>query len=210
MHHELVSSLRQHRIIPVVTIESAQAAVPLAQALIAGGIHIIEVTLRSSAAIDAIAAIARNVAGMEVGVGTVLYPEQLDRAADAGASFFVSPGLTEALATHALQRKLALLPGIATPSEAMRASDMGFKALKFFPAESAGGIGMLKNLFSVMPHIHFCPTGGISEQNMHSYLALPNVATVGGSWITPKELLQKGQWQEITSIALRSRGATPP
>ena len=193
------------RFIPVVTIERAEQAVPLARALVAGAVPVIEVTLRTEAALAAIRAIAAEVPEMAAGAGTCLRPEDLVQAAAAGARFAVSPGFTAELSAAAKrQATLPWLPGVATASEAMQALAAGHASLKFFPAESAGGVRALKDLHGPLPMLRFCPTGGVGLENAASYLALPNVAAVGGSALTPKDALAKGDWARVTELARRA------
>jgi 2-dehydro-3-deoxyphosphogluconate aldolase/(4S)-4-hydroxy-2-oxoglutarate aldolase len=188
-------------IIPVVVIENAAKAPDLARALLAGGIKSLEVTLRSPAAIDAIRAISTLVPEIVLGAGTILSPNQMDRAAKAGASFFVSPGATNHLIDAAIQFEQPFLFGASTASEAMALREHGYRRLKFFPAESAGGKSTLKGLEGPLPDLSFCPTGGINQTNAEEYLTLPNVFSVGGSWIAPSNLIEAGAWAEITSLA---------
>ncbi|MEM9234783.1 MAG: bifunctional 4-hydroxy-2-oxoglutarate aldolase/2-dehydro-3-deoxy-phosphogluconate aldolase [Pseudomonadota bacterium] len=191
------------RVMPVVVIDSADDAVPLANALLEGGLNAIEVTLRTEAAIEAVAAIRSDVPDMIVGTGTVLTPADLARSAKAGAVFAVSPGLTRTLATAAQEMvsTLPLLPGTASASEVMHGLEAGFTRLKFFPAEAAGGLPLLKSLGSPLPQAKFCPTGGISVKTAPDYLAQSNVFCVGGSWLTPKNIVAEGNWAEITRLA---------
>ena len=188
-------------VIPVIVIEDLTSAIGLAQALAAGGIRALEVTLRSPAALDAIQAISEQVPDAVVGVGTVRTPGQLESALKAGARFSVSPGLTEDLAHAAAHCGVPFLPGVATASEAMRAAELGFSALKLFPAEAVGGAALLKSWWGPLPELRFCPTGGVHANNMAAYLSLPNVACVGGSWLTPKSAVQGRQWPVITDLA---------
>lgn len=192
-------------VIPVVVIDDAGQAVKLARSLLAGKIRTMEVTLRSDAALAAIARIRAQVPEAIVGVGTVRDQQQLHAALDAGAHFAVSPGLTDDLASAAQAAKVPFLPGVATASEVMRAHAHGFVVQKFFPAEAAGGIAMLKSWRGPFPDITFCPTGGVNAANAAHYLALPNVACVGGSWIVPHDALQNGCWDEITALAQATR-----
>jgi len=187
-------------VIPVLVIEDAAWAEPLAQALVAGGLPVLEVTLRTPAAFEAISAMAR-VPGAVVGAGTVLNAKDAHRACAAGAKFAVSPGLTPALAAACTELELPLLPGVATASEVMAAQEAGFDALKFFPAGPAGGAGYLKALAGPLPMIGFCPTGGVSAQNATAYLSLSNVLCVGGSWVTPEPMLRAGDWAGIETLA---------
>ncbi|MBS4044951.1 MAG: bifunctional 4-hydroxy-2-oxoglutarate aldolase/2-dehydro-3-deoxy-phosphogluconate aldolase [Alphaproteobacteria bacterium] len=196
--------LTRSPVIPVLVVEDAAQAVPLARALIAGGIPVLEITLRSAAALDAIQRIAAEVPDAVVGAGTVLNPAQFAAAQLAGAKFVISPGATEALYYTAKDTGLPYLPAVATASEVMRAMEQGFLRAKFFPAESSGGIGALKGFGGPFPEMKFCPTGGITEANLRSYTSLPNVFAAGGSWLAPKELLQKGDWAGITAIAKKA------
>ena len=194
-------------VIPVLTVTDAASAADLARALIAGGLPVLEVTLRTPAALDVIAAMAR-IPGAVVGAGTVLTPEDAARAARAGARFAVSPGLTPALAKGCRDANLPLLPGVATVSEAMAAAEQGHDMLKFFPATAAGGPGFLRALAAPLPHLSFCPTGGITESNAPEWLSLPNVTCVGGSWIAPAADVARGDWAAIEARA-RSAAALP-
>lgn len=187
-------------VIPVIVLDDAAHAKPLAAALVAGGLRVLEVTLRTSAALEAIAQM-RDVEDAIVGAGTVLDAEQLRAVAAAGAQFAVSPGLTPTLARAAQDGPIELLPGVATASEVMVARENGFQRLKFFPAESSGGVAQLKSFASVFRDVVFCPTGGITAANAKHYLGLPNVACVGGSWLTPPELVRAGNWRAITELA---------
>ncbi len=181
---DLDTIMRAAPVIPVLVIERVEDALPLARALVEGGLPVLEVTLRTPAALDAIRAM-KDVDGAIVGAGTVLNPAQLDAAIEAGAEFAVSPGLTEALGKAAAGAPVPLLPGTATASDVMRARDFGFTRLKFFPAAAAGGIPALKSLGAVFGGITFCPTGGITPESAPDWLALPSVACVGGSWLVP-------------------------
>lgn len=171
-------------VIPVLVIDRVEDAVPIAEALVAGGLPVLEVTLRTPAALDAIRAM-KPVPGAIVGAGTVLGPDQLDQAIEAGSEFVVSPGLTERLGRAAAEAPVPLLPGVASASDVMRALDLGFTRLKFFPAVASGGLPALKGLSSVFGAVRFCPTGGITEENAPDWLALPAVACVGGTWLVP-------------------------
>ena len=188
-------------VIPVITIRDLAQAVPLAQALVAGGLRVLEVTLRTAAGLAAIEAMRRAVPDAVVGVGTLLDAAQVKAADAAGAQFGVSPGLTPALADAAGTVAWPLLPGVMTPSELIAARARGYTACKLFPAQQAGGIGMLKALYAVFPDVVFCPTGGISRQTAPDFLALPNVRCVGGSWVVPDEALGKGDWSAIEALA---------
>jgi 2-dehydro-3-deoxyphosphogluconate aldolase / (4S)-4-hydroxy-2-oxoglutarate aldolase len=191
-------------VIPVIVIADLAQAVPLAKALVAGGVRVLEVTLRTPAGLDAIKAIAREVPDAIVGVGTVTAPEDLVQARAAGAQFAVSPGLTPALAEAARQSGIPCLPGVMTPSDVIAARAAGFRQLKLFPAQQAGGLGMLKAMHGPFPDIVFCPTGGVTEQTAPEFLSLPNVACVGGSWLTPKAVVDAKDWAEITRLAARA------
>ena len=195
-------------VIPVIVIDRVEDAVPLAGALVRGGLPVLEVTLRTTVALDAIAAIAREVEGAILGVGTVTEARHFEQAQQAGATFAVSPGLTDALREAAAGSELPLLPGVFTPSEVMRARDAGFTAMKLFPASQAGGIGMLKALAGPLPDAVFCPTGGIGANDFRNYLALPNVACVGGSWVCPADRVASGDWEAIEQLAAAASGTS--
>ena len=196
--------MRVGPVIPVIVIEDLAHAVPLARALVAGGVRVLEVTLRTAAGLEAIRAIARDVPEAIVGVGTLTTLEDFEAARTAGAKFGVSPGLTPALVQGARASGLPLLPGVMTPSEVIAARSAGFRQLKLFPAQQAGGIGMLKAMHGPFPDVTFCPTGGVTEETAAQFLALPNVACVGGSWLTPKAAVQAADWKEITQLAARA------
>ncbi|MGT0102843.1 bifunctional 4-hydroxy-2-oxoglutarate aldolase/2-dehydro-3-deoxy-phosphogluconate aldolase [Helicobacter pylori] len=204
MQDKIIEVLQISPIIPVVVIEDIKDAVPLAQSLVEGGIHIIEVTLRSSCALEAIELIAKNVPKMRVGAGTILNPTQLEQAQNRGAEFLISPGLTIKLLEHAKKKDMPLIPGVSSSSEVMQALELGYSTLKFFPAEYCGGVKLLNAFNGPFKGVKFCPTGGISADNMHSYLNLENVLCVGGSWLTPKHLIQNKEWDKITEICKRS------
>ncbi|GAA8232176.1 bifunctional 4-hydroxy-2-oxoglutarate aldolase/2-dehydro-3-deoxy-phosphogluconate aldolase [Helicobacter pylori] len=204
MQDKIIEVLQISPIIPVVVIENIKDAVPLAQSLVEGGIHIIEVTLRSSCALEAIEFIAKNVPKMRVGAGTILNPTQLEQAQNRGAEFLISPGLTIKLLEYAKKKDMPLIPGVSSSSEVMQALELGYSALKFFPAEYCGGVKLLNAFNGPFKGVKFCPTGGISADNMHSYLSLENVLCVGGSWLTPKHLIQNKEWDKITEICKRS------
>jgi len=195
-------------VIPVIVIDRVEDAVPLAQALVRGGLRVLEVTLRTPAALEAMRAMGA-VEGAIVGAGTVLDPDQFNGAVAAGARFVVSPGFTETLARHAAGApEVPLLPGTATAGEMMRARDAGLRRLKFFPAESSGGVAALKGFASVFRDLRFCPTGGITAASAPSYLALPNVACVGGSWPMPADAVKAKDWARIEQLA-REAAALP-
>ena len=201
----IVEILRRAPVIPVIVIERREDAVPLAQALVDGGLPVLEITLRTAAALQAIRDIAESVADAVVGVGTVTNASQLHQAVDAGAEFAVSPGLTDSLADASRALELPFLPGAFTPSDVMRARERGLNALKLSPAEQAGGIGLLNALAGPFPDTLFCPTGGISGENLGRYLALPNVACVGGSWVCPARAVAARDWSRITRLARAAR-----
>jgi len=198
---ELEAILDGTPVLPVIVIDDAAAAVPLARALHAGGINAIEVTLRTEAAFEAVRRIAEEVEEVAVGVGTVLAPDQLTRAERAGARFWVSPGMSPLLQEAAKYCVLPGLPGASTASEAMSLVEAGYHLQKFFPAEAAGGAAYLKALAAPLPEIRFCPTGGVSVANAVEYLSLPNVFAVGGSWLAPQGAVAAGDWGRIESLA---------
>lgn len=197
----LLEIMRVSPVIPVIAIDDLNHAVPLAKALVAGGIRVLEVTLRTEYGLPAIRAIAEQVPQAIVGVGTLTQPDEFAAARDAGAVFGVSPGLTPSLIQAARTSGLPLLPGVMTPSEVMAAREAGFRQLKLFPAVPAGGVGMLNAIAGPLPDMMFCPTGGISQETALQFLACKNVACVGGSWLTPKDALQAGDWTRITALA---------
>lgn len=188
-------------VIPVIVIDRVEDALPLAEALLAGGVKVLEVTLRTAAGLPAIETIARNLPEAVVGVGTVLNADDARRASEAGARFAVSPGYTSEVGSACKRLDLPLLPGVATSSEIMAALGDGFSFLKLFPAEAAGGIPLLKAWASPFGQVSFCPTGGISQATAANYLALPNVRCVGGSWLTPGDAMRSGDWARITQLA---------
>ncbi|WQY70909.1 bifunctional 4-hydroxy-2-oxoglutarate aldolase/2-dehydro-3-deoxy-phosphogluconate aldolase [Helicobacter pylori] len=200
MQDKIIEILQISPIVPVVVVENIKDAVPLAQSLIEGGIPIIEVTLRSSCALEAIELIAKNVPKMRVGAGTILNLTQLEQAQNRGAEFLISPGLTIKLLEHAKKKDMPLIPGVSSSSEVMQALELGYSALKFFPAEYCGGVKLLNAFNGPFKGVKFCPTGGVSVDNMRSYLNLENVLCVGGSWLTPKDLIQNKEWDKITEI----------
>jgi 2-dehydro-3-deoxyphosphogluconate aldolase / (4S)-4-hydroxy-2-oxoglutarate aldolase len=193
--------LSANRIIPVITIERLADAVPLARALVAGGIRALEITLRTPVALEGARAIIANVPDAIVGLGTVLTPADLDLCRSIGARFAVSPGATNRLLAAAQAQSISLLPGIATASDLMTALDHGIDTVKFFPAVPAGGIPALKALAGPFPHVRFCPTGGISVAAAPDWLGLPNVLAVGGSWLCPADRIRAGDWAAITALA---------
>jgi len=191
----------QGPVVPVIIINKIEHAVPMAEALLAGGIRVLEVTLRTPIALDVIEKIAKEVPDALVGAGTVANKNQLKQVEDAGGQFALSPGMTSELLQAGQQSSIALIPGIATTSELMQGLDLGYGYFKFFPAEAAGGVKSLKSISGPFPEVKFCPTGGISIDNYRNYLALPNVKCVGGSWLTPTELMEAGNWPQITELA---------
>jgi 2-dehydro-3-deoxyphosphogluconate aldolase/(4S)-4-hydroxy-2-oxoglutarate aldolase len=193
--------MRTAPVIPVMMIDDVDTAVPLAKALVDGGLKVLEITLRTSAAMDAIKAILGEVEGAVVGAGTVLGPRQLEEVSNIGCAFAVSPGFTPVLLNAATASPCPLLPGAASASEVMQLLERGYDRQKFFPAEAAGGSAFLKSIASPLPEAKFCPTGGINLANANEYLALPNVICVGGSWVVPKNVIAAGQWDRITSLA---------
>jgi 2-dehydro-3-deoxyphosphogluconate aldolase/(4S)-4-hydroxy-2-oxoglutarate aldolase len=188
-------------VMPVMVIQNLDDAVPLANALVAGGIKVLEITLRTPIALDAIRLISQEVKEAIVGAGTITTPEQLKAAEDAGAVFAISPGLTPSLVTAAKAGSIALIPGIASLSELMLGMEYGLDHFKFFPAEAAGGIPMLKSIAGPIPQVTFCPTGGISPENYNAYLKLSNVACVGGSWLVPADAVKSKNWSKVTELA---------
>ena len=188
-------------VIPVLTIERVADAVPLARALVAGGLPVIEVTLRTKVALEAIRAIAAQVPDCTVGVGTVTRGSDIVSAIAAGAKYLVSPGTPPELAAALADAPVPVLPGCATVSEAMALSGRGFKVLKFFPAEASGGVAWLKSVAAPLPDLKFCPTGGIDSKSIATYLGCPNVLAVGGSWVAPKDALRAGDFARITQLA---------
>lgn len=200
--HPILDVMRISPVIPVLAIDRIEQAVPLARALVDGGLRVLEVTLRTAHALAAIEAIVEQVADAIVGVGTLTQADEFVAARDAGAVFGVSPGLTPTLITAAKSSGLPLLPGVMTPSEVMAAREVGFRQLKLFPAVPAGGVSMLNALAGPLSDVMFCPTGGITLETALQFLTCRNVACVGGSWLTPKDALQAGDWGRIKSLAL--------
>jgi 2-dehydro-3-deoxyphosphogluconate aldolase/(4S)-4-hydroxy-2-oxoglutarate aldolase len=188
-------------VIPVITVEHIDHAVPLARALCAGGLRVLEVTLRTPAALPAIEAMRKAVPDAVVGVGTLARPGDFVTAGNAGAQFGVSPGLTAEMAAAARAASFPMLPGIMTPTELLAGLGWGYDTFKLFPAQQAGGIGMLKALGAPFPEVVFCPTGGISRATAPDFLALPNVACVGGSWVVPTDKIRAGDWAAIEALA---------
>ncbi len=189
------------RVVPVIVITHPDQAVPMAHALLEGGVDVMEITLRHAAGLPAIEQVAKHVPQMHVGAGTVTRAEEMARVQAAGARFALSPGMTDALVQAAIDCRLPFMPGVMTPGEVMRARDHGFSLVKLFPAAQAGGLAMLKALGGPLGDMHFCPTGGVSLNNMVDFLKQPNVAMVGGSWLTPVECAEQGRWSDITRLA---------
>lgn len=197
---------KQGPVVPVLVIERVEDAIPIAKALMAGGIKVLEVTLRTEAAIEVISAIAKGVPDSYIGAGTVTNREQLKAVTAAGAKFAISPGLTADLLAAGKEGTIPLIPGISNISDLMKANDAGYDHLKFFPAEAAGGVKALKSIGGPFPNTVFCPTGGIGLANYKDYLALPNVRCVGGSWLAPLEAIENKDWQAITDLAKQVTG----
>lgn len=212
LNRTLADMLYRAAVVPVVTVASPEQGVAMARAMVEGGLDLIEVTLRTPAGLEAIARIRRDVPQARVGAGTVLTPDVGEAAIAAGAQFIVSPGMTPRLVEAAHRWSVPFLPGAVTASEAMALADLGYRCLKFFPAESSGGFSALKALAAPLAGISFCPTGGIGFDAASRYLALANVVAVGGSWITPPSAVEAGQWEAVTALSeqaagLRRRGA---
>jgi len=198
----IIETFKNFGIIPVIEIDDSKDALPLAQALIAGGLPIAEITFRTEAAQKAILSIAENMPQMVVGAGTVLNIEQAKQAIAARARFIVSPGFTPMVVRWCLEQGIPVFPGVATPSEIIQAIDYGLEVVKFFPAEALGGIKFLKALSGPFKQVRFIPTGGINAENLPGYLDLPEVLACGGSWITPKKLIRSGHFAEITQLCI--------
>ncbi|MBN8915536.1 MULTISPECIES: bifunctional 4-hydroxy-2-oxoglutarate aldolase/2-dehydro-3-deoxy-phosphogluconate aldolase [Xanthobacter] len=188
-------------VVPVVVIERLEDAVPLARALVEGGLPLIEVTLRTPVAMEALRLIAAEVEGAIAGAGTVTNRAQIEATIEAGATFLVSPGTTPELAAAFTETPIPVMAGCATASEAMRLAELGFEVLKFFPAEASGGAAFLKSIAGPLPHLRFCPTGGIGPANAGDYLALPNVVAVGGSWVVPTDAIRAGNFAKVRELA---------
>lgn len=197
-------------VIPVVVIENADHAVPLARALLAGGVGVIELTMRTAAALEATRLIATEVPELALGVGTITTAEQAAAAVSAGAQFLVSPGATDRLLDGMLDTGVPFLAGTANPTDVIRVLERGITEAKLFPAETVGGVGMLKALYGPFAQMRFCPTGGISPDTAPGYLALPNVGCVGGSWLAPAALQKAGDWAGITALAAATTTLRPP
>jgi 2-dehydro-3-deoxyphosphogluconate aldolase / (4S)-4-hydroxy-2-oxoglutarate aldolase len=203
---ELCTLLARTPVVPVLTVAAVEIALPLARALVAGGLGVLEITLRTPAALQVIETIAGEVEGATVGAGTVLTPAQYEAAARAGAQFVVSPGATPALLDAAAASPVPFLPGAATSSEIMTLLERGHSCMKFFPAEPAGGVAYLNALAAPLPEARFCPTGGIDAMIAPRYLSLPNVLCVGGSWVAPGAAVAAGDWPRITALARAAAG----
>jgi len=195
---QIIDILTTSPVIPVMVIDELSDAIPLAEALVKGGMNVLEITLRTPVAIDAVKAIKSTVPDVIIGTGTVIDIHSFKASQLAGVDFMVSPGITKSLMNVVISEGCNFLPGVATPSEAMNLLEAGFDCLKFFPAEAAGGFSMLKAIAGPLPQISFCPTGGISMANAANYLSLANVACVGGSWMLDKQLIKEKNWQQIT------------
>lgn len=198
---QLIASLRKIAVVPVAVLENMDTVIPTAKALCDGGLPAIEITFRTTIAADAIAAIKKTFPDMLVGAGTVLTPEQAEAAADAGSDFLVSPGLNPTTLAAAKKRGIPMIPGICTPSEAEAALAQGISLVKFFPAEAAGGLPMIKAMSAPYPMLTFMPTGGISLHNLEKYLSFPKIAARGGSFMLSKELLQNGDYEKIAALS---------
>jgi 2-dehydro-3-deoxyphosphogluconate aldolase / (4S)-4-hydroxy-2-oxoglutarate aldolase len=193
--------LRAARVLPILTVRDVSQAVRTAEALAAGGLSVMEITLRTAVAVTAIRAIRNEVPGVIIGAGTLLKRGDFARAEDAGAQFAVSPGLTDELAQDAMQSPLPFLPGVQTAANVMRAIGYGFRELKFYPARAAGGVDVLVDFSSIFPQVGWCPTGKIGRDDVAGYLALPSVLCCGGSWVAPQDMQSREDWQGITRLA---------
>src|SRR3984957_9521737 len=198
---DFIENLKAVRVVPVIVIKDLGHAVPLAKALVEGGLNVLEITLRSPVALEAIRTISGEVEGAIVGAGTVINAKQFVDAADAGAKCVVSPALTEEVVRASRDHLLPLLPGVATASEIMHGLSLGLKTFKFFPAENVGGAPAIKALGGPFPQVSFCPTGGISAKNLQTYLSLPNVICAGGSWMVPSDLNEADAFARATTMA---------
>ena len=195
------TQLEQFRVLPVITAADVASTVELSRALQRGGMRAIEITLRTDAALDSIRAVKAGLPGLQVAAGTVTNGADLERAMNAGCDFYISPGLSDGLLQAATQMGADLLPGVASASDIMRGLDFGLSCFKLFPAVAVGGLALLKSLAGPFPQVHFCPTGGLNADNFREFLALPNVACCGGSWMVAEDLVEAGQWEQIESLA---------
>ncbi len=200
-HNAIRAVVNASPVMPVMVIKELASAIPLANTLLRGGINTLEITLRTPCALEAIAKIKKAFPNAIVGAGTIITPGDIDNAVSAGADFLVSPGTSAKLLDALKHTDTPALPGVSSPSEAMRLYEEGFDHLKFFPAEAAGGVAMLKSINGPLPNLTFCPTGGITTNNAPNYLALPNVRCVGGSWLAPESLIVEERWDEISELA---------
>lgn len=198
---DMIEKIKQEKIVPVVKLDNAKDAMPLAEALMAGGINVMEITFRTAAAAESISLIAREFPNIILGAGTVLTLEQLETAAEAGSTFMVSPGFNPKITEAALKRGFPILPGVITPAEVEQAMNYGLTTLKFFPASIAGGIPMLKTFNTVYPMVSFMPTGGLSNDNFIEYLSCPNVIACGGSWMVAPKLIEEANFAEVTRLS---------
>ena len=196
--------MRQSAVIPVIVIEDPSHAVPLANALVSGGLKVLEVTLRTEFGVKAIQEMREQIPDAIIGAGTVRTVAELEQACDAGAAFIVSPGFTPSIVKRAIELDVPILPGVNSPSEVMLLMELGLEHMKFFPAEAAGGVAMLKAMAGPLPHIKFCPTGGITLANVEQYLALKNVLCVGGTWMLNSQLIQDHNWDAIRAEAQKA------
>lgn len=201
MTQSILSIMQKAPVIPVIVVNKLEQALPLAKTLVESGLPVLEVTLRTPVALEAINLIKQEIPEAVVGAGTVTNTETLEQAIKAGSEFIVSPGSTDKLITAALATQTPILPGASSPSEVMRLLEHGITEMKFFPAEASGGVAMLKSIGAPLPQVTFCPTGGISPDNAPAYLALDNVACVGGSWMVNSSLTEDGNWDEIRRLA---------
>ncbi|PHS12306.1 MAG: keto-deoxy-phosphogluconate aldolase [Kangiella sp.] len=201
MTYTTLEIMQQSKVIPVVVINNLEDAVPLANALVDGGLNVLEITLRTSVAIEAIKQIKISIPNAIVGTGTVIDLNTFNASLEANVDFIVSPGTTDELLNAVAKQSIPLLPGVNSPSEVMKLLSLGFTEMKFFPAEAAGGVNMLKSIAGPLPQVTFCPTGGINLNNANDYLALSNVTCVGGTWMLDKQLIAEKNWNEISRLA---------
>lgn len=201
MTYTTLEIMQQSNVIPVVVIDHLEDALPLANALIDGGLNVLEITLRTPVAIEAIKQIKKSLPNVIVGTGTVIDLNTFNASVDANVDFMVSPGTTDELLNAVAKQSIPLLPGVNSPSEVMKLMSFGFTEMKFFPAEAAGGVNMLKSISGPLPQVTFCPTGGINLNNAKDYLTLNNVACIGGTWMLDKQLIKSKNWEEISRLA---------